>query len=530
VLSLKEKKKGEGTAASSGRVVPSQREPAEVVERKPARDFTTMTSEDFMAYEVSQAEVCNVVLTHTNADFDSLAGAVALAKLWKVTRPGRPTYVVTPRGVNPLVERFLMFHKHVLPVRGFKTLRPQDIRSIGVVDAHNVNRLGPAADWLSHAENVVVYDHHAGATGDINFDELHTAEVGSVTTVLVEQLQEAGIPLTEPEATLLSLGIRADTGGLTYAGTTPRDARALVYVMEQGASQAAIAEFGEARLTSDQREMLFEAMANVDSTVHNGLKIGTVMLDTGRGFVTGMAGVAQEILTLASFDVLIMGVLHQDNKQRAFLSLIGRCSPRAKAVDLNEVLAPFKGGGHPAAAAASVKLTVPAGGDDSAIDSAMRTEAEATLAKARESVLARVPRQVTAAEMMTTDVYAVGPNNTMGEAMAIMNHVSKRVVPVVDQDQKLLGVLKYLDVVKAVQAGKQKQLCKAWMRREAATTSTVKPDTTLAGIEAALVQNGRLNVVAENGTLLGLVTRTDVLRQHQMYSDMDKPEWTKHDR
>jgi predicted transcriptional regulator len=132
--------------------------------------------------------------------------------------------------------------------------------------------------------------------------------------------------------------------------------------------------------------------------------------------------------------------------------------------------------------------------------------------------------------MMTTDVYAVGPNNTMGEAMAIMNHVSKRVVPVVDQDQKLLGVLKYLDVVKAVQAGKQKQLCKAWMRREAATTSTVKPDTTLAGIEAALVQNGRLNVVAENGTLLGLVTRTDVLRQHQMYSDMDKPEWTKHDR
>ena len=42
--------------------------------------------------------------------------------------------------------------------------------------------------------------------------------------------------------------------------------------------------------------------------MHNGLKIGTVMLDTGRGFVTGMAGVAQEILTLASFDVPPGGV------------------------------------------------------------------------------------------------------------------------------------------------------------------------------------------------------------------------------
>ena len=34
---------------------------------------------------------------------------------------------------------------------------------------------------------------------------LAARQVGSVTTVLVEQLQEAGIPLTEPEATLLSL-------------------------------------------------------------------------------------------------------------------------------------------------------------------------------------------------------------------------------------------------------------------------------------------------------------------------------------
>ena len=81
------------------------------------------------------SEPCNVVLTHTNADFDSLAGAVALAKLWSIERPEVPTHVVMPRGVNPLVGRFLAYHKHLLPVRGLKTIREQDIIAVGVVSS-----------------------------------------------------------------------------------------------------------------------------------------------------------------------------------------------------------------------------------------------------------------------------------------------------------------------------------------------------------------------------------------------------------
>ena len=42
------------------------------------------------------------------------AGACALAKLWSIERPGLPTHVVMPRGVNPLVSRFLAYHKHLV--------------------------------------------------------------------------------------------------------------------------------------------------------------------------------------------------------------------------------------------------------------------------------------------------------------------------------------------------------------------------------------------------------------------------------
>jgi hypothetical protein len=72
--------------------------------RAPARSLPVRMSE---GGGVVINERCNVALTHTNADFDSLAGAVALAKLWSIERPELPTHVVMPRGVNPLVARFL---------------------------------------------------------------------------------------------------------------------------------------------------------------------------------------------------------------------------------------------------------------------------------------------------------------------------------------------------------------------------------------------------------------------------------------
>ena len=76
----------------------------------------------------SLSEPCNVVLTHVNADFDSLAAAVALAKLWSIQRPEVPTHVVLPRGANPLATRFNAYHKHLLPLRGFNTISPADVQ------------------------------------------------------------------------------------------------------------------------------------------------------------------------------------------------------------------------------------------------------------------------------------------------------------------------------------------------------------------------------------------------------------------
>ena len=86
---------------------------------------------------------------------------------------------------------------------------------------------------------------------------------------------------------------------------------------------------------------------------------------------------------------------------------------------------------------------------------------------------------------------------------------------------ELMGMLKYRDVVKALQANKGQQQVKAWTRRE---VSTVREDATLTALENVLIegQTGRLHVVSSDNTLLGLITRTDILRQQQMYEKMNR--------
>ena len=233
----------------------------------------------------------NVVLTHCTADFDSLASAVGLAKLWSsaaVADDGDdddvssssnsnsttfdsashlPTFVVLPRGAHPGVQRFLGLHKHLFPIRSLKSLLQSDhlssLNRLGLVDAQRRDRIGPAEPLLPHANRITVVDHHVDQDSDINADDYVVDQVGSVSTLMAERLQKAAdrglLQLSQAEATLLALGIHADTGSLCFDSTTVRDAAALAWLLGQGASQAAIAEHAQSSLSREQQGVLTQA-------------------------------------------------------------------------------------------------------------------------------------------------------------------------------------------------------------------------------------------------------------------------------
>ena len=245
----------------------------------------------------------NIVLTHCTADFDSLASAIGLAKLWSsesstsesnAFAPSEtlPTYVVLPRGAHPAVQKFLALHKHLFPIRSLKSFSKGDLSKLhrlGLVDAQRRERIGPAETLLQYADRITIVDHHVESDSDIiasASDDTETdyivESVGSVSTMIAERLRDASstnnVQITEAEATLLALGIHADTGSLCFDSTTPRDAQALAWVMGQGASQTAIAEHAQASLSPDQQGVLTQALINTNSTDIHGVTLSTVLL------------------------------------------------------------------------------------------------------------------------------------------------------------------------------------------------------------------------------------------------------------
>lgn len=194
----------------------------------------------------------NVVCTHITADFDTLASAIGLAKLWSlgiydedideaerdsVVNGPLPTYVVLPRGAHPDVQRFLSLHKHLFPIRSLKSLPgfsdndlkkgstngnpTEGLQRVGLVDAQRRDRLGPADILLPHAKlGVTIVDHHVDAESDIKEARHFVVEhVGSVSTMIAERLRNKGVEMTQAEATILALGIHSDTGSLVYDST-----------------------------------------------------------------------------------------------------------------------------------------------------------------------------------------------------------------------------------------------------------------------------------------------------------------------
>eukprot|EP00854_Cymbomonas_tetramitiformis_P003619 gene3619-4551_t len=322
-----------------------------------------------------------VVLTHVGADFDTLAAAVGLAALRDFETSCRGcTSVVLPQGANPAVTKFLALHKHYLPIRNKKVTDPSKLKWLGIVDNQRKERLGPCSEWVNLASEVQIFDHHVDQTCNIK-GELVVEDVGSATTVIVEKLAERNIKVNTHTATLLALGIHSDTGNLIYECTTARDAAALQYCLENGASQKAILQFSRPKY-------------------HNGAKIVYVHIANDE-YEPGMSTVAQDVLKLTNSDVLLMGVSYINKSKKAsyqLASIIGRASASLDDINLNHTLGSLNGGGHPKAAAASIRMD-----RLDKMDPEMQNAAsvEEILEKLVEKVCEAVPPVKCARELMT---------------------------------------------------------------------------------------------------------------------------------
>lgn len=434
----------------------------------------------------------DLILCHTTADFDALGAAVGLTCL----KPG--TKIVLTGGAHPPVRDFLALHRDEYHLIERRSVNPEQIRSLMVVDTQKRDRLGKAAIWfdLPNIQEIIVYDHHFGQEGDIPTTQLYLDEVGATTTLMVEELQKNNISLNSAQATVMALGIHVDTGSLTYKQSTARDALALAWLMEQGANLSVISTYRDPGLSPQLQQLLSQALENLEYVCLRGYTIAWVMIKTD-DFVPGLSGLASEIIDLTETDAVLLANEYPLSEEDWRLTVIGRT--QIPQTNLNSLFQTYGGGGHSQAASFNLRTT----------------DSQPILQELLAELKAQIPHPPIARDLMSSPVRTIRPETTIAEAQRILLRYGHSGLSIVNNQDLLIGIISRRDLDIALHHGFGHAPVKGYMT---SNLKTITPDTSLPEIESLMVTYdiGRLPVL-EHRQLVGIVTRTDVLRElHQL--------------
>jgi tRNA nucleotidyltransferase (CCA-adding enzyme) len=446
----------------------------------------------------------DVILCHQTVDFDALGAAVGLSRLKVGSR------IVLTGGAHPTVKEFLALHRDEFPLLEVRSIHPDAIRSIIVVDNPWRDRLGKAEAWLDlpHLKAIEIYDHHLDGRSDIKASIVHLEAVGATTTLVVEALQKAEIEPTPIEATVMALGIHVDTGSLTFAGTTSRDAYALAWLMTQGANVKTIAQYCEPSFSPQLQQLFGTALEDLQTQTLRGYKIAHVLL-TSEDFIPGLSGLAERLLELSDSDALLFGHTYrkgEDHRGKHHLTVIGRS--RIDSVNLYDLFSPYGGGGHAQAASVTFRDVDP----------------HQQLNELLSTLIEQIPQPPTARDIMSSPVRTIRPETSIEQAERVLFRYGHSGLSVVDEKDRLVGIISRRDLDLALHHGFRHSPVKGYMTRD---PKTIAPDTSLPDIESLMVTYdlGRLPVLVDE-QLVGIVTRTDVLRQiHQEQRARASPDY-----
>lgn len=431
-----------------------------------------------------------VVVGHTNPDFDAYASMVAATKLY----PGAKGVFLGSQNAN--VRAFHNLHEDFLDLIDLKMVDLDTITGVIMVDTRDPDRTGELASVIRRPDvEVIVYDHHPAQEGDVEGADDRSENVGATTSILVHEIRARGLELAPLEASLMLLGIHEDTGSLTFPGATAYDADAVAFLMASGADIEVLNQFLARTLDEAQQRLLAQLERNLQVWDVNGQQVAVGWAEAEQ-YVDSASVLTHYIVEDMGYRVAIAVVRMPERVQ-----VVARS--RLSEVDVGSVMARLGGGGHEQAASAAFRdLPVP--------------EALERVRQALDEVVAAPLR---ARDIMSAPVRSVSPEETMGHAGELMARWGHGGVPVIE-DGRLVGMITRKDVDKAVRHRLDHAPVTGFMGRD---PLTVAPDTDVADVERLLATRGfgRLPVM-DGDTMVGIVTRKDVLRAEHGDAYLDR--------
>ncbi len=423
----------------------------------------------------------NIATTHKNTDFDGLASILGITLLYK------DTLAVCPKEVNPNVQRFLSIHKTSFNLILPNEVKPETVQRLIVVDTNRWSSLD-RMEKLRTREDIQIHlwDHHLPA-GDIVPHWQCLEKTGATITLIVREIQRRKIPLSTMEATIFLIGLYEDTGHLSFPSTTAEDAYTAGFLIESGADLGIAHVFLNPPYEEVQKDILFQMMQAVEKVEFKGLTVGLTIVRL-EDHVEMLSMVVHMYRKIISVDAVFAIFASQE---RGIL-IIGRSG--AERIDIGKILNKLGGGGHPGAGSASIRTS----------GTSPQKIKEQLLLLLREDQ----PAGATIADLMSFPVTTVTPETTMGEVRSIMSDKGVRGI-LIEEDDQLTGIIVLWDFKRVKKEKQWDNPVKAFMNRK---LTTIPPDALPSQAAQIMVKNniGHLPVL-QNGKVIGIVTRSDVL-------------------
>jgi tRNA nucleotidyltransferase (CCA-adding enzyme) len=422
----------------------------------------------------------HVITTHLGADFDALGAATGALLLAPDAR------IVFPGSQEAAVRRFLAAEKVELPEIRVRELRRASIGEATVVDCSAWRRLGEVGELIvASGCPVRVVDHHPESGDIIAASEILTAPVAATCTVMAEELARRGTVVDSLTASLLLMGIYEDTGGLTYADTTPADVAAAARLLEAGARLEWVRRYVLRPLEPEQLELLNQFVEGAVEHQVGGIRV-VITIARPSEQVEEAAYVIHRYAEI--FDLPVVIALLEVPGQ---LIVIARSS--FSGVSAGKLLASLGGGGHATAAAARLR-------GRSAVEVA-------------EQLLGEVARMVgaswTAGRFATPRLHTCPHTLTVREAKERLVRLRVNAAPVAD-DGDLVGVVTRQVLDNAIAGGLGDRPVTTAMHPG---VPEVGADATFDEVQHLFMESQARFVVVRLSGGWGIITRMDLFRR-----------------
>jgi phosphoesterase RecJ-like protein len=282
-----------------------------------------------------------LLIGHRNPDGDCV-GSMLAALLWLRTRGA----VVTAVAFGGVPRRF-----EFLPgAHDVSTVLPREPggSTAVVFDASTEARTGAPRGYLSGARLIINIDHHPDNSlfGHLNLVDLSAS---SASLIVYDLLVAAAGPPERDVATCLYAGIMADTGAFRHGNTDAGSLAAAAYLVRRGADASGIARAVYGERTLDELRLLGMVLASAQTAL--GGRAAILAVTEAMREAVGTSG--DDVEGLASYGRLVAGVrvavLLREEAESVRVSLRS-----ADGTDVNEIAKLLGGGGHAAAAGATL--------------------------------------------------------------------------------------------------------------------------------------------------------------------------------